>query len=423
MATIYWRGDYTPVAQVTLLTVTNPGTSSATLTVTINGKSVGVAVINTQTAIATAALLYAALSASTGVPAEFQEMTWSYTTGDAFVTGTANAPGVPITITGSTAGGQTVTPSNTTAATGPNSLAQAANYVGGVKPVAGDTLVIDKGAAILHDLTEFASVALAGIEVRASFTEAIGLPQYNQNGNYLEYRQRYFQVDGNCAITIGAGRGAGSGCIRFDVTGGTGTITVYGTGQRTETAIPSVNIINCASTTILYAESSADVGVAVEAGQTATVGTLSLPAPTAGTGPTLTLGEGATITTVDQDGGTVVNWGALTTLGMTGGRWEQWGALPTTITCNAGPNGATVVLGGTGTVTTATFRSQRGYLPAVCDCGPDPRARTFTNHTFTGGSVLNDPNKTVTMTNPGTWDQASLAESVLGSGQFTISRA
>ena len=48
------------------------------------------------------------------------------------------------------------------------------------------------------------------------------------------------------------------------------------------------------------------------------------------------------------------------------------------------------------------------------DCSRDPRAKTITNGTFTGGGYLVDPDSTVTMSNAQTWDRASLAASDLG---------
>lgn len=421
MATITWRGDWPPTAQVTLLTVTDPGTSSATLTVTINGKSVGVAVINTQTAIATAALFYDALIAST-IP-EFLEMTWTYTVGDAFVTGTGTNPGVPVTITGSTAGGQTVTPSNTTDATGPNDVAQAGNWVGAVLPGNGDTIQVAAGGDLLYNLDEFASNTLTGIEIWASFTGTVGLPLYNSSGNgsYLEYRPRYLQSNGNPTVTIGQGIGAGSGRIRIDVTGGTGAILVYLTGQRLDTDVPSFNVINTASTTTLTVDGG-DAGSACEPNQAGTIASLSTPVARSGQNFAVTLGAGITLTAADCDGGIIVNFGTVGTLTITGGTWTQYGAVPTTIVCDGGVNGVTVVLRGTGTTTTATFRGQNGNPAPVCDCSADPRARTFTNGTFVGGAVLNDPNNTVIMTNPLVFDGASATASNFGNGQYNLKR-
>jgi hypothetical protein len=62
----------------------------------------------------------------------------------------------------------------------------------------------------------------------------------------------------------------------------------------------------------------------------------------------------------------------------------------------------------------------RGSPPVLC--GNNPRAKTFTNCTFTGGANLQDPDKSVTFTNAGTFDRASLKASDLGS-RFTILRA
>lgn len=418
MATIYWRGDVSAVSQVTTLTVTGTGSSSATLTVTINGKAVGVAVVNTQTDEATAALLYAALVASD--VAEFNEFTWSYDEGNSptVVTGTGATPGLPIVITGSTAGGQTVTPADTTDATGPNDVGAAANYVGGSLPTNGDDLVVTgTSSSLLYNLDALASVTLASITVDASFTGEIGLPLYNAAGGYREYRPRYLQSNGNPTVTIGQGVGGGSGRIFIDATGGTGTVTVVATGTRLAADVPAVNLHDLGSGAVVNV-AGGDVGVAAEAGQTATVTTLRLPAADVAVPPAVHLGAGATVGTVDMDGGVVDSYAAVTTLGVTGGTWRQWSGMPTTVTVDGG----TVVLRGTGTSTTATARGQPNRPAPVVDCSPDPRPRTFTDHTFTGGAVLRDPNKSVTFTNAGTWDRESLAASDLGA-RMTLTRS
>jgi hypothetical protein len=59
----------------------------------------------------------------------------------------------------------------------------------------------------------------------------------------------------------------------------------------------------------------------------------------------------------------------------------------------------------------------------VLDASRDLRARTLTNGTFTGGAAINDPAKTITLTNPVNTDQASLAKHVLSLAPFTLTRA
>ncbi|HEY1191395.1 MAG TPA: hypothetical protein VGE74_27420, partial [Gemmata sp.] len=93
---------------------------------------------------------------------------------------------------------------------------------------------------------------------------------------------------------------------------------------------------------------------------------------------------------------------------------------PTAITADGGAGAVDCRF--TGTVATATFRGQGpGQQSPVCQCGNNPRPKTFTNSTFTGGAALLDPDKSVAFTNPATFDRASLAASDLGS-RFSLQR-
>ena len=59
----------------------------------------------------------------------------------------------------------------------------------------------------------------------------------------------------------------------------------------------------------------------------------------------------------------------------------------------------------------------------MCDLSGAVAGVTFTDHTFVGGAVLNDPNKRLTFTNAGTWDTASVRASNFGNGQFSLKRS
>lgn len=419
MAINRWQPGAGEVSQVTTLTLSGTGSGSGNLPVTINGKSVTVAVTNSATAAALAATLANALQGCQWP--EFLEMNWTYPGTGAVITGTAQTPGVPVVIdAGTTVQGVTLTVATPTAATGPNDVNNAANWSLGAVPVDTDDIVFSgTDASALYNLSALSGVAPNSIVIDASFTGAIGLPRINSSGNgdYVEYRPRVLLFDGDPPVTVGQGAGNGSGRIYLSVGTGTCTVNVFKTGTRLDSSVPAFNLVNTGGASNVLNVSGGDVGVAAESGQTASLDTLRLPRGESivnGSVPSVEIGSGCAIETVDQDGGNVVCHGTVTTsLGITSGYWEHWGTLPAAITCEGG----TVSLRGTGTVTTATFRGSESR----CECAADPRPRTFTDHSFTGGAVLNDPNKSVTFTNAGTWDAASLARSNLGS-RFTLTR-
>ncbi len=126
----------------------------------------------------------------------------------------------------------------------------------------------------------------------------------------------------------------------------------------------------------------------------------------------MALGKGATVATGNIFGGTTNSDGVITAISGTGGVITL-ANMPTTLTLNGGGK---VFLMATGTITTLTCNGQGpGQSAPIVDCSEDPRTKTFTNHTFIGGSCLNDPNKTTVWSNAGTWDQASVDASTLGS--------
>jgi hypothetical protein len=209
----------------------------------------------------------------------------------------------------------------------------------------------------------------------------------------------------NTAVPIVIGEGDGAGPALVNITSGSALdLTVHMTGTRTDPAVPVVNISGCSSGTINV--SSGDVGLAADDDTlTATVTTATINQDA-----TLSVGKGATITTANNDGGTINGYGTVTTLNLTAGTVTLFTA-PTTVTADGGR----VNVRYTGTTTTMTARGQGNpSSDPVVDCTLDPRDRTFTNSTFTGGAALLDPDKTTIWSNPGTWDEASLKASVLG---------
>lgn len=410
-----WRGDYLPRAQVVTLTV-GSATVGHTFVVTMNGKAVSYTAITGDTTATIATALQALLAGATAIP-EFAEVTWAVdATNTNVVVGTAATPGVPFTA--SLSGTGTFTLATPTTSTGPNHVDEPKNWSLGTVPGATDDVLVDGGADLLFGWNNLSAAAYASLRVKASFGGAIGLPFYNPAG-YVEYRTRAWPV--NTAVPVLIGEGTGQGPSRVVLACGAALdLTVFQTQGRAAGAEgdtgPVVNVSGPTSGTCYIA--AGDVGFAAD-DDTLTASGVTVTMD--GDSPVLTVGRNATVATLNQSGGATTALGVVTTANVTGGTLVLYRA-PTTLTADAG---GTVDCRFTGTATTVTFRGQGAGADAaggpVCECGNDPRPRTFTNSTFVGGAVLHDPEKTATFTNSGTWDRASLAASDLGA-RFSLQR-
>jgi hypothetical protein len=403
MATNSWRGDYLARAQVVTLVVGST-TSGHTFVTTMNGKSITYTAVTSETTSTIATAIQALLAASE-IP-EFQEVEWTVDT--ATVTGTAKVPGVSFTVSKSGTGTYTLT--TTVASTGPNHVDEPKNWSAGTLPDATEDVVVDVPVDMLYGFENLPAAAYNSLRIKAAFAANLGLPRFNPAG-YVEYRTRFWTIDTAIPLTIGEGDGTGP--TRCNIATGTAiAAVVLKTGTRPSDTEPAVNLTGAASGTVSVA--AGDVALAGDDDTTAiTVTTLTMD-----NAATVTVGRGATATTVEQKADAVlVGYGTVTTLNTSGGTATLY-TPPTTVTAD----GACVVdLRGTGTTATVTARGQgEGRSPRI-ECGNNPRAKTFTNHSFTGGAVLSDPDKTVVMTNAGTWDRASLAASDLGA-RFTLTR-
>ena len=404
MGTNRWKGDAPAVAQVITLTV-GSSTAAQTFITTINGKSITYTAGGAETTTTIATAIQALLQAST--IAEFKEVAW--TTATSVVTGTAATAGVPFVVSKSGTG--TYTLATTVASSGPNDASTLANWSTGALPANTDDLLIDGGSDILYGLNALsAPVALNTLRIKASFTGNIGLPYFNAAG-YVEYRTRFFPVATTVPVTIGEGAGTGPTRV-YLATGLVLSLTVLATGTRQSSGVTVVNAYGFTSGTANIV--AGDVGFATD--DDTLTGTLTTL--TCNTGSTVTVGTSVTVTTANNAGAKILAYGTITTLNNTLGPVSLYVA-PTTITADGGR-----VYGYfTGTVATATFRGQGNrQTDPVLDFSNDPRPRTVANHSFTGGSSLLDPDKTITFSNAGAWDAASQALSNFGA-RFNLLRS
>lgn len=394
MATRRWRGDAVPVYDV--WTITPGGTiGTETFTMTINGKDVTYTAESGDTVALVVAGLVAAWNNST--IGEFLEATAVNSTTTATIT--AKVAGVPITITCTASGSATLTPSNTTAATGPHFFDNADNWTGGAVPVDGDTVVFDSGNVSCKYGLSQSALTPAAVTITMGFTGEIGLPEINRDnsaGQYREYRTKALTWcdtgDGsNTAVRIGEGLGSGSGRLRLNFNSGRVTGTVLNTGQRADDGEPSLQISGTHASNewnILRG----DVGFAFYAGETTTVATLRSGQIDNELGDVrIECGSDlGTVTLVEQSGGELTIRSAVTTFTQTGGVAHQMAGAVATLSIDGGK----YFPKGTGTITTLNLGSG-----GIFDRRQDMRDMTITNTNLYEGFEYHDPFDSITNTN------------------------
>lgn len=408
MPTNEWLGDAQPVAQTGTLTVGGAPASGNKIRVTMNRKFVEYTFQTADTTALMASGLSTLLQASE-IP-EFKEVDWTYPGSGSVISYASTNPGQPFELTASaTGGGATLTDAPGVAASGPNHADEPVNWSLGTVPADGEDLKILGGSAILYGIDTAFAHDFASVEIDTD--EAIGLPF--RNAEYVEYRPRYavFGDTAGCPVKV---RNTGEVC-NLSLHGGD-VVEVEGTGTRGQNAegIPALAFVVRNGTATTLNHHDGDVGFCPERGQTGTLASVSLIGDAV-----FMLGEGGNVTSWDMDGGEVDDYGDTTTLGITLGVFRKWDGTLTTIN----GDGGIVSLNCDLTVTTANFRGQPdGNQIATCDLTDGTRAVTFTNSSFTGGAVLNDPNKRVAFTNPATFDRASLTASDMGA-RFNVTRS
>lgn len=392
MGTKRWRGDALTTAQVWGGTITAYDVAT-TYKVTMNGKVVSV-IGQGGTVTTTAAALVVALNAST-IP-EFAEVTWSNVAGA--ISGTADTAGKPFSVTSSVSGGTGTFGafSITTANSGPNDCSVAANWEnvttpGTVEvPQAGDDVVIENSSvSLLYVLDTLSATTLTSLTIKQSFTGRIGLPNINADGaiSYREYRERYFKA-GITTLTIGEGEGGGSGRIKINGSTIQSAVTIYNSGAALDSGLESIlwkgthasNVVNVLK---------GSVGIAVEAGDTATVATLRVGNQGSVSGDAkVRCGSGVTLTTITKTaGGLEINSAATTITNDAGDLTANGTGAITTLNVTGG----TAYVNTSGTVGTANVTGG-----GALDFSRSPTTKTVTIiNRYGNNSKVNDPSKTV----------------------------
>jgi hypothetical protein len=224
--------------------------------------------------------------------------------------------------------------------------------------------------------------------VNPGFSGKIGLPYINKTSSvsYAEYRTTSLTLAGGTAV-INA-----PSVQRCNLAFGSNTTTlrVLNTGNRVDTFTPVVLLTGGNGSSELDI-TKGDVGVAYLRGTTATFPTINTGfANSAPSDVTLICGPGATLTTVNQNGGSVTVQSAVTTanVGIMGGTLIIQDGSATTVNALNG----TVNVNTTGTVATINL-----FNSSTLNFDADPRSKTVTNPIAVNdvGVTVKDNQKTV----------------------------
>jgi len=234
-------------------------------------------------------------------------------------------------------------------------------------------------------------VTLTALNIAASYTGTIGLPEENEDASasYREYRATYLAI-GVTTTNIGEGSGQGSGRIKINFGAVAGTVNVWQTASSPEQDLEAVIIKGSSLTAVNVTRGT--VGVAIYGGETATVTTLRVGyQDSVESDAAVRCGAGVTLTTLSMSGGAVQLGAGLTTVTKTGGTLTLLAGNVTTLTNDAG----TVSYRGAGTITTLNVGNDGEALFTQ-----DMRSRTVTDCNVYRGAILRDSFSTVTWTNP-----------------------
>ncbi len=369
---------------MTALNSNGETTQSAEVTATPSGGNLKVVLTWTAVPGATGYTIYRSTTTATyGGTSELTDIVSGATvtfTDDGVASLVAGTP--PLSNTASSPA--TFTLATTTSNSSPNDWNVAANWSLGAVPINGDDVIIDGTSTPILNGLDQSAVTLASLTITASYTGQIGNPDYNPSG-YAEYRGKYLQI-GATTATIGFGAGGQSGRTRIDFGSVQVALTVYGTGTPIDQGLPALQVkgTHVSNAALIYGGS---VGFACQAGESTTFLTAKVMRDQA----SLYGGTALTLGTLTQRGGSVTLNNTCTTITKTGGTLFVLGSgTVTTFTHDAGK----CSYQSSGTCTTYT-----GGSFAAIDFSADLRTKTVTTATFYGGTVWNDPNASVTITN------------------------
>jgi hypothetical protein len=283
-----------------------------------------------------------------------------------YMTLTATSAGVPFSVAASTldhggANTQTLTKVSVTANKGPLAFNTKSNWAEGIVPVAGDDITLISGQWA-YELLQSAIVT-GKFFVAKTYTKGIGLPGYRASIAPTSF--------------VAEGSGTSAWFINFNAA----NIPLLINSTPTPTSGFGLDLIGSNLTTVTI--NSGNVGIAINAGDTATVATVNL------VNGSCTCGIGVTLTSFLQSNGTGVFRCNVTNASVDSGTLSSQGTA--TIT-TARVSGGTFVANSSGTITTLNV------VDGTCDFNQSRIARTVASTNWSGGNILADSN-VITFTN------------------------
>jgi hypothetical protein len=292
---------------------------------------------------------------------------------------TADAAGTGFSVASSTVDGggnntQTLARTATTANSGPYDLNKTANWDTGALPSAGDDVWIE-GAIVKYTLDWSGLGTLASLNITRS--QVGDNPADGWGPVYMQVRATVV----NIGYHHGAGTPAQSSPINLDLGNVASTVNVFNTGSNGNA--PAVRIKADSATTNVLVRKGA-VGIAYEAGQTTTIGTLTVSYVSAkATDADVYVGAGVTMTTLNQLAGDVIMRCGATTATCEYGTLKTEGSGTFTA---LNVSGGVVTSNSSGTITAANV------IKGTLDLTKSSQARTITTPKMgAGGTIKFDP--------------------------------
>lgn len=257
----------------------------------------------------------------------------------------------------------------------------AANWSPSGVPASSDDVFFEDSSQDVTAGFNQSAVALSSLNIDASFTGKIG-----DASSYLQIGTSEL----NIGMHNGPGSPAGSGRIKIDLGSTACTAVIYNAGTSVDDYKPTVRLkANSASTTIEVRKGK--VGAAYDTGETSTIGTISVSYDNSKTTDAdVFIGDGVTLTNLNQIGGECVCESGVTTINVEDGTLTLYGSGAIT-TCNV--KGGDVYPNSTGTISTLDVTGGN------VDFTKCRSARTVSTAKIgSGGAIKYDPS-VVTMTN------------------------
>ena len=309
---------------------------------------------------------------------QFTELTFAASGANMTVTGPSD--GAPFTLTSGGTGTTTVTVTQTQLS--PHDYTRAANWLGGVAPVANDDIVFDTGSVdVLYNLDGFTGTVFTSWKRLYTYTGKIGLPDTSSSG-YREYRPTHCEVD-STSIRVEQSQSDGDSSIRVKATNaGATTVTVTGAGAVQSTTTWLTEVYNLPASSIVL-NTGGSLAIAPYASQTATVATLT------STNGALRVGAGTTLTTPTIKGGVAEIATSYTTLTV------DTAATVTVTTAAAAATSTDIESGTVIWVSTGTPGAVTLGTDGILDLSQCPQAVAVGTITTRGGRLY-DPNGRLT---------------------------